>query len=281
MKFKSTAIVFSLLLTLSGCATVAEMTGTNTAALNAQAASSYAQLKASEARAIDTTSNTARRVQTIFNRLRPHADAANKTGAKFEWEITTFRSDELNAWAMPGGKMAVYTGLVDKLKLTDDELAAIIGHEMAHALQEHSKKQAGQQALTGLAMKYGSQVLQAKTNIGANSIDLGASLLSEFGIDKPYSRNHEFEADRIGVLLMAQAGYNPQNAIGVWEKMKSVTGNSSTVSSLMSTHPNHDARMAAIKKQLPEVMPIYEQAKQQYAPAASTSKSSSKTSKKR
>lgn len=259
MKLKNTAVAIGILLALTGCSTVADITGSSSMQLNANAESSYAKIKSVEQ--IETNSATARRVQAIFKRLRPYADAANETGMKFDWEIVTIRSDKLNAWAMPGGKMAVYTGIVEKLNLTDDELAAIIGHEMAHALKEHSKKQAGQQVLTGLAKKYGTQLLQAKTNINASHIDLGADLLSEYGLDKPYSRSHETEADRLGVLLMAQAGYNPQSAVTVWEKMRAQSGKSSKLLSFMSTHPGHEARIEAITKQLPEVMPIYEQAK--------------------
>lgn len=151
------SILAATMTTLVGCSTVADVAGYNTAALNNSAAKNYSQVisKASGEGTIDRTSNTAIRVNRIFNRLKPYADKANTTGIPFDWQMTVIRSPELNAWAMPGGKMAVYTGIVEKLKLTDAEIAAIIGHEMTHALEEHSKKDAGQKILTGLALQLG------------------------------------------------------------------------------------------------------------------------------
>ena len=113
----------------------------NTASLNQEAAHSYAQMKqeANAQRAVDTTSATAQRIHKVFNKMKPYAEKANKTGVPFQWEIIVLKSDEMNAWAMPGGKMAFYTGLVEKLRLTDEEIAAVMGHEMAHALEEHTK----------------------------------------------------------------------------------------------------------------------------------------------
>lgn len=152
--------------------------------------------------------------------------------------------------------MAVYTGIVEKLNLTDAEIAAIIGHEMTHALEEHSKKDAGQKILTGLALQLGGSALQAKTGLSADSI----GLLSDLGIDKPFSRSQESEADAGGLRLMAQAGYNPAAAISVWKKMEAVQGRSNAVVTLMSTHPNSQQRIDKIQALLPEVTPIYQAA---------------------
>lgn len=252
------SILAATMTTLVGCATVADVAGYNTAALNSSAAKSYSQVvsKASSQGTVDRTSSTAIRVNRIFNRLKPHADRANTTGIPFDWQLTVIRSPELNAWAMPGGKMAVYTGIVEKLNLTDAEIAAIIGHEMTHALEEHSKKDAGQKILTGLALKLGGSALQAKTGLSADSI----GLLSDLGIDKPFSRSQESEADAGGLRLMAQAGYNPAAAISVWKKMEAVQGRSNAVVTLMSTHPNSQQRIDKIQALLPEVTPIYQAA---------------------
>lgn len=247
---------------LTGCSAAAELTGTNTAALNADAAKGYSQL-IGDARShgeLDTTSVTARRVYTVFNRMKPYANQSNKTGVPFNWEMNVVRSNELNAFAMPGGKMVVYTGIVDRLKLTDDELAAVIGHEMTHALLEHSKKDAGQKVLTGLAMNMGGSILMSKTGVSANTAGLATDIVGNFGIDKPFSRSQESQADAGGVRLMAQAGYNPQSAVTVWQKMTQASGDRGGIATLASTHPNNAQRIAAIQKMLPQVMPIYQAA---------------------
>lgn len=252
------ALLLTTITTLAGCTTVANMSGYDTATLNTDAAKSYSQVisKASSQGAVDNTSNTAVRVKRVFNRIKPYAVRANTTGVPFDWQITVIRSPELNAWAMPGGKMAFYTGVVEKLKLTDAEIAAIMGHEMTHALSEHGKKDAGQKILTGLAIQLGGAQLQAKTELSNDAL----GLISDYGLDKPFSRSQESEADAGGLRLMAQAGYNPESAVSVWKKMEAVNGRSNTLATLMSTHPNSGQRIAKIQALLPKVMPIYQAA---------------------
>lgn len=258
---KPCAVLVASVALLAGCANVADVVGYDTHTMNAAAGESYQKVlqEAKSQRAIDTTSNTAKRVQAVFQRLKPHADAANQTGVPFDWQMTVIRSKELNAWAMPGGKMAMYTGMVEQLKLTNDEIAAVIGHEMTHALNEHSKNAVGQKVLTSLALDVGGRVLASKSGISADAIGLSQNLLGEYGIGKPFSRYQERDADRGGLMLMAKAGYNPEAAITVWEKMNQVNNNNNVVVGLLSTHPTNNARIDDIRKQLPEVMPIYEQ----------------------
>lgn len=263
------ALLLTTITTLAGCTTMADIAGYDTATMNTDAAKSYSQVVSSASRqgAVDNTSATALRVKRVFNRMKPYADRANTTGVPFDWQVTVIRSPELNAWAMPGGKMAFYTGIVEKLQLTDAEIAAIMGHEMTHALSEHSKKDAGQKILTGLALQLGGAVLQEQTGVGLGDDALG--LISDFGIDKPFSRNQESQADAGGLTLMAQAGYNPEAAIGVWQKMEAANGRSNAVVTLMSTHPNSGQRIAKIQALLPEVMPVYQAAAK--APTNATS----------
>lgn len=147
--------------------------------------------------------------------------------------------------------MAVYTGIVERLQLTDDEIAAVIVHEMTHALLEHSKKAIGGQVLTGL----GGSILAGAVGLDGNLVGVGTDLLAT----KPFSRHQESEADAGGVRLMAQAGYNPQAAISVWEKMNKAQGGSQVA--ILSTHPANNTRIEAIRRMLPEVMPIYHQNK--------------------
>lgn len=256
---KLAPLAIAALLSISGCASVADMAGYNSAALNAQSAKAYTQVKqqAQAQRMIDHSSATSQRIQKVFRRMVPYATQANQTGIPFQWEMMVIRTDELNAWAMPGGKMAFYTGLVERLNLNDAEIAAVIGHEMTHALQEHSKKDAGQKILTGLATQIGGSILQSQTGIHADVLNLGSDFLSEFGINRPYSRSQEYEADAGGLRLMAQAGYHPASALTVWQKMNQVNNNNHALNAIISTHPNNNARIEAMRKLLPEVMPIY------------------------
>ena len=254
------ALCLSAVLAVSGCMAVAEMTGADTQSLNAQAAKSYAQVvnAAQQKGVLDTTSQTARRVHTIFNNLKPYADAANQTGVPFEWQLSVIRKDELNAFVMPGGKTVVYTGIVEKLNLTDGEIAAIVGHEMTHALHEHSKKDAGQKVITGVAAAVVGSVASAYTGTDLTSI---TNIAAGLGIDKPFSRSQETDADMGGLRLMAQAGYNPEEAVRVWEKMNKASNNNNVILGLLSTHPTNNARIENIRKALPQVMPIYQQSK--------------------
>ena len=130
MPNKKQLIQLVAILALTGCTSVADMVGYDTASLNETAAKNYSQVvqQAQSQRVLDNTSQTSRRIKTVFERLKPHANQANQTGVPFNWQMNVFRGNELNAWAMPGGKMAMYTGMVDRLKLTDDEIAAVIGH---------------------------------------------------------------------------------------------------------------------------------------------------------
>lgn len=252
------SLCLSCIVALSGCMAVAEMTGADTQSLNAQATKSYAQVvsTAQQKGVLDTTSQTAHRVHTIFNNMKPYAEAANHTGVRFDWQMNVIRSDELNAWAMPGGKMAVYTGIVETLNLTDAEIAAIIGHEMTHALNEHSKKDAGQKVITGVTAAVVSSVASAYTGTDLSTI---TAIAANLGVDKPFSRSQETDADMGGLRLMAQAGYNPEAAVSVWQKMNKENNNNNVVLGILSTHPTNNARIDAIRNALPTFMPIYQQ----------------------
>ena len=178
----------------------------------------------------------------------------NQTGTAFQWQLAVLKSDQVNAFVAPGGKVVFYTGIVNKLNLTDAEIAAIMGHEMVHALEEHSKQKIGAQALTDLAL-----------GIGLNAAGVGqggaaaAQLGSQIGIGLPYSRNLESRADQGGLMLMARAGYNPNAAITLWEKMNKLGGGSGAT--FLSTHPSNSQRIGQMRQQLPAAMQIYNQNK--------------------
>ena len=253
-KFGKTLAFVSIIGILSACA--------DSASINQQAAMGYRQM-ISEAKAkgqLDTQSRTAQRVHKIFNKMVPYANAENHTGQPFNWQIEVIKSKELNAWAMPGGKMAFYTGLVESLNLTDDEIATVMGHEMAHALKEHGKKKANMGQFTDVLA--GVAHVALSTQIGSDGSAVVVGLTKDWALDKPYSRSAETEADEGGLLLMAKSGYNPQAAPGLWEKMqKASKGSQSVLDKLSSTHPSDKDRQENLLRLMPEAMALYQKSK--------------------
>ena len=253
-KFGKTLAFVSIIGILSACA--------DSASINQQAAMGYRQM-ISEAKAkgqLDTQSLTAQRVHKIFNKMVPYANAENHTGQPFNWQIEVIKSKELNAWAMPGGKMAFYTGLVESLNLTDDEIATVMGHEMAHALKEHGKKKANMGQFTDVLA--GVAHVALSTQIGSDGSAVVVGLTKDWALDKPYSRSAETEADEVGLLLMAKSGYNPQAAPGLWDKMqKASKGSQSVLDKLSSTHPSDKDRQENLLLLMPEAMALYQKRK--------------------
>jgi len=195
------------------------------------------------------------RVRGVAKRLIPQTAVFRKDALEWQWEVNVLTSSEVNAWCMPGGKIAVYTGLIEKLQITDDELAAVMGHEISHALREHGRERASEQ----LASDTLSNIAGAVTGTGQT----GASLASVFGqviYVLPYSRTHETEADRMGVELAARAGYDPRAAIVLWQKMAKLSSGGAPIA-LLSTHPSDEERMKDLTKYSEIVLPLYEQAK--------------------
>ncbi|MCK3658238.1 deoxyribonuclease HsdR [Pasteurellaceae bacterium Pebbles2] len=231
---------------LAGCASSLEMTQ--------QAEEQYAQVL-SEARSkgvLDTSSPTAKRIHKVFHTMRPYAEKENQTGLKFNWQIAVVKSKELNAWAMAGGKMMFYTGLVDQLALNDDEIATVMGHEMAHALKEHSKSSYNRGVFTNVLGAVAE--LGAKVALGVDTQGLAGGAV-DLITNKPFSRGAETEADEVGLILMAKSGYNPQAAPKLWQKMQQQS--SSSPISLFSTHPSDADRQENLLRLMPEAMKVY------------------------
>ena len=191
------------------------------------------------------------RVRTIANRLIVQTGVFRRDAPGWKWEVHVITSAQLNAWCMPGGKMAVYTGLIEKLKLTDDELAAVMGHEIAHALREHGRERVSQQMATGLAVGIASAAL----GLGQGGAQL-ADMVAQVTFTLPNSRLHEQEADRIGVELAARAGYDPRAAVSIWQKM--AQGGGGAPPEFLSTHPSTATRIQDLQVYADKVMPLYE-----------------------
>lgn len=194
---------------------------------------------------------TVKRVQTIANRLIAQTPEFRNDAANWKWQVNVITDSTINAWCLPGGRIVIYTGIIDSLKLTDSEIAAILGHEISHALREHSREQMSRQALTSL----GVSAVATMLDLGETSsdiINLGAELI----LTLPFSRSQEMEADNYGTSLMARAGYNPYDAVNVWKKMNNLS--SASTPELLSTHPSNNSRIENLNKVAAKVYPFYE-----------------------
>jgi metalloendopeptidase OMA1, mitochondrial len=178
---------------------------------------------------------------------------------QFQWEVTVIKDDKtLNAFALPGGKIAVYTGIFSVAK-TEAGLAAVMGHEVVHALARHGAERMSQGQLTNAALQVAGAAAGASGSGGAMSQAAMAALGvgAQVGVLLPFSRKHESEADYIGILLAADAGYDPRESVGLWERMAQLSGGGGPAE-FMSTHPGHETRIEQLKQWMPEAMAIYQ-----------------------
>ncbi len=192
------------------------------------------------------------RLRAIAQRLIPFTFEWNERARQWRWEVNLINSAQINAFCMPGGKIAFFTGILEKLKLTDDEVAMIMGHEMAHALREHARERMGKTAATRGAIEIGAAIF-GLGNGGRYVAGMGGQLLSlKFG------RDDESEADLIGIELAARAGYDPHAGVTLWQKMAAAS--KSAPPQFISTHPSGPTRIQDIQKNLPKVEPLYARA---------------------
>jgi len=195
-----------------------------------------------------------RRLHEIGRRIIPFTAQWNKRASSWNWQVNLIASKEINAFCMPGGKIAFYTGILDRLRLSDAETAMIMGHEMAHALREHARAQMAKSVVTDLGVSIATQLfgLQEMGNAVAN---LGAQLLQ-----LKFSRSDETEADLVGLELAARAGYNPEASVSLWRKMGQATGGNGGIQ-FLSTHPTGPRRIRDLESNLPRVNGLYERAR--------------------
>lgn len=223
--------------------------------LEKAAAQQYAQLKqqaASQGALVPDNHPQVQRLRAIAQRILPHAERFNSRADRWKWEVVLINSKELNAFCMPGGKIAFYFGILERLQLTDHEVAMIMGHEVAHALLEHARERLGKTALTRGAIEIGA-ALFGISGAGRMLADLGGQLLT-----LRFSRDDESEADALGLVLSAKAGYDPRAGVTLWQKM--MAANKGAPPQWLSTHPSGDTRIADIEARLPRVQPMYERA---------------------
>lgn len=192
------------------------------------------------------------RLRAIAKRLIPYSMEWNKRATQWQWEVIVLNSKELNAFCMPGGKIAFYTGILEQLKLTDDEVAMVMGHEIAHALREHARERMGKTSAT----KLGANLISGLLGLGSTGdalLNMGGQLLT-----LKFSRENESEADLVGMELAARAGYDPRAGVSLWQKMSAASKGAPP--QWMSTHPSGSSRIQEIQASLPKVMPLYDRA---------------------
>jgi predicted Zn-dependent protease len=258
----------ALVVVLPGCQTVDTTQGgvvgvqrdqrmlLSSAQVNQSAEKAYGDVigKARSSGALNSNPAQVERVRRIAQRLIAQTGAFRTDAQGWRWESNVIASRDVNAWCMPGGKMAVYTGLLERLQPSDDELAAVMGHEIAHALREHGRERASQ----AMAQSIGVGVIGALLGVSGTTRDLSQALL-DVTINLPNSRTHEVEADRIGVELAARAGFDPHAAISLWEKMQKIGGGQPP--QFLSTHPSHESRIADLRVMADRVAPLYNAAR--------------------
>jgi Zn-dependent protease with chaperone function len=198
------------------------------------------------------------RVRAIAKRLIPFTARWNPEAANWKWEVNVLNSATVNAFCMPGGRIAFYSGILTKLNLTDDEVAMVMGHEIAHALREHAREQAGKNALTSVGTRLLGAGLSAYFGVDPRLGDVGSDIATK-GLALTYSRSDESEADLVGLDLASRAGFDPRAGVALWEKMGQV--NQSQPLPFLSTHPTGSKRIADMNRAMPQVLPVFARAR--------------------
>lgn len=221
---------------------------------------SYEQVKKDAAAKGQLDKNPAQlqRVQQISKRLIPYTAVFRKDALAWPWEVHVVTSDEINAYCMPGGKIIFYTGILEKMKLTDAEIAAVMGHEISHALREHGRERMSEEKFKQMGLA-GFALLLGTENQNSGAYLMAANALTTFFVTLKHSRVQETEADEMGLEIMARAGYNPSEAITLWKKMATQSGGK--MPEMLSTHPSDDTRIKTMEGLMSRVMPLYEKSK--------------------
>ena len=218
------------------------------------AAQAYeAELKAARDKGVlNTDQAQLARVTTVAKRIVAATPAFRKDAAGWNWQFNVQKTKELNAYCMPGGRIMVYSGLIEQLDLSDAEIATVLGHEIAHALREHTRERVSRAYAQQLVLS-GAAAVAGVSDATANM----ANMVAEVTFQLPFSREQESEADDIGLELMARAGYDPHAALTLWNKMSKAQA--SGTPQFLSTHPAPQDRIKDIEKNLPRVLPLYAQ----------------------
>lgn len=269
MKKLTLIILAAISLQLSGCATTTKdsVSGVHRSQLMllpesqvvGMSSQAYTQTlqESKQKNTLNTDKVQLDRVRSISNRLISKVDVFRPDATQWKWEVNVDKNNEVNAYCMPGGKIMVHTGLIEQLHATDDELAAVIGHEIAHALREHGRERMSQAYVQQFGLQALGVMLSNGTNAAVGNATMQAAQTgSQLFFALPNSRGQETEADKIGLELSARAGYNPEAAITLWQKMSKLGGQKPA--EFFSTHPSNENRIAELSALVPKVQPLYE-----------------------
>ena len=217
------------------------------------AAEAYeAELKAARDKGVlNTDKAQLARVTTIARRIVAATPTFRADAAGWNWQFNVQKTKDLNAYCMPGGRIMVYSGLIETLDLSDAELATVMAHEVAHALREHTRERVSRAYAQQLVLSGAAAV----TGVGEGTANI-ANMIAEVTFQLPFGRDQESEADQIGLELMARAGYDPRAALTLWNKMAAAS-NGASQPKFLSTHPSNKDRIKDIEKNLPRVLPLY------------------------
>ncbi|NOS77209.1 MAG: M48 family metallopeptidase [Nitrospira sp.] len=266
MRLVAIGVLLGTVLGIGGCETNpytgrSQLLMTSVEQENQMGAQAYSQVKSDpkmrpsqDPREVEPVKRVAARIIEAAKRSK-----YGEMAQQFQWEVTVIKDDKtLNAFALPGGKIAVYTGIFSVAK-TEAGLAAVMGHEVVHALARHGAERMSQGQLTNAALQVAGAAAGASGGGGLMSQAAMAALGvgAQVGVLLPFSRKHESEADYIGILLAADAGYDPRESVGLWERMAQVSGGGGPAE-FMSTHPGHETRIEQLKQWMPEAMAIYQ-----------------------
>ena len=252
-------------LSITGCETVSTTSAgavgvdrkqqmmVSSAEIEQGAAQAYeGELKAARDKGVlNTDKSQLARVTTIARRIVAATPAFRSDATAWNWQFNVQKTKDLNAYCMPGGRIMVYSGLIESLDVSDAELATVIAHEVAHALREHTRERVSRAYAQQLVL----QGAAAVTGVSEGTANI-ANMVGQVTFQLPFSRDQESEADQIGLELMARAGYDPRAAVSLWNKMNAAAGGGGQPK-FLSTHPAPKDRIKDIEKNLPRVLPLY------------------------
>ncbi|QNA87834.1 M48 family metallopeptidase [Massilia sp. Dwa41.01b] len=229
--------------------------------LNAQAAQQY-QAMMSEAQQkgalVPATHPEVRRLRAVAQRIIPYAPRWNASAKNWNWQVNLFDVPQVNAFCMPGGRIGFYTGIINQLRLTDDEMAAVMGHEIAHALREHGRERAAKSGITSVVARGAGALGAAIFGIDPNITNAVTGMVGQ-GVVLKFSRDEEREADLVGLDIAARAGFDPRAGVALWRKMGAL--NKSAPPEFMSTHPGGETRIRDMEKHMNVLLPLYARSK--------------------
>ena len=229
--------------------------------LNEQAAQQY-QAMMSEAQQkgalVPATDPQVKRLRSVAQRIIPHTPRWNASARNWQWQVNLFDQPQVNAFCMPGGRIGFYTGIINQLKLTDDEMAAIMGHEIAHALREHGRERAAKSGITSVVARGAGAIGAAIFGIDPSITNTVTGMIGQ-GVVLKFSRDEEREADLVGLDIAARAGYDPRAGIALWRKMAML--NKGAPPEFLSTHPGGETRINDMEKHMNVLLPLYARSK--------------------